>query len=121
MWLTQFHSSLANTVILFMGACGVWALFSSLRGGLSGSLLGALVIGEGLILFQGLLGVILLFTGARAAVGLHWLYGASAAVTLPGIYFLYARNKPERYQAFCLAAGAFFIVGLAIRGITTGL
>ncbi len=120
MWLTQFHSSLANTMILFMGACGVWALFSFLRGGLSGSLLGALVIGEGLILFQGLLGIILLISGARAANGLHWLYGASAAVTLPGIYYIYARNKPERLQALALAAGALFIVGLAIRGITTG-
>lgn len=118
MFLSQLHSSLATTMILFMLVCGLWGIVGAFGGGLSGSLAGSLVIGEGLILVQGLLGVLLYATGARPAQGLHFLYGLSAAITLPGIYS-YARHKPPRQQALLFGFGALFIVGLAIRGITT--
>lgn len=119
MFLTQLHNSLATTMLLFMLACGMWGVFSAFRGGLSGSLSGALVIGEGLILVQGLLGLVAYLSGARAADGIHWLYGASAAVTLPGIYS-FVRHRSARIQALWLGAGALFVFGLTIRGITTG-
>lgn len=120
MLINQLHASLANTMILFMLACGVWGLFGALRGGLGGSLAGALVIGEGLILAQSLLGVISFFLGNRPAQGgLHYLYGVSAALTLPGIYS-YTRNRPPTMQALWFGGGALFIVGLALRGRTTG-
>ena len=118
-FISQLHSSLANTMILFMLVCGIWGLVSAFTGGLSGSLSGALVLGEGLILLQGLLGAISYVGGARPAEGLHWLYGVSAAVTLPGVYS-FARNRSSSFQALWLGAGALFIVGLSIRGITTG-
>lgn len=118
-FIAQLHASLANTMILFMLVCGVWGVAQSFRGGLSPSLTGALVLGEGLVLVQGLLGIAGYLGGARPAVGLHWLYGASAAVTLPGIYGA-VRNRSANFQALWLGAGALFIVGLSLRGITTG-
>lgn len=106
-------------MILFMFACGVWGLVSAFRGGFDGSLAGALVLGEGLILLQGVLGIVLYLIGARPSNGLHFLYGVSAAVTLPGVYS-YARNKSPQQQSLMFGAAALFIMGLAIRGITTG-
>ncbi len=118
-FISQLHASLANTMILFMLVCSIWGFIEFLRGGLSGSLSGALVLGEGLIFLQGALGIILYLAGARPANGFHWLYGASALVTLPFIYGL-VRNQPVRIQVLWLAFGTFFIFGLSIRGITTG-
>jgi hypothetical protein len=117
--LAQFHNSLSTTMVLFMLACGLWGIVGAFRGGLSGSLSGALMIGQGLVLVQGLLGVVLYLAGARPANGLHWLYGASAAVTLPGVYS-FVRHRSGRLQSLYLGFGALFIFGLAIRGITTG-
>jgi hypothetical protein len=116
----QLHATLANTVILFMVACGLWGIFSAFRGGMNGNLAGALVIGQGLIVFQGLLGLISYLIGGRPAQGgLHFLYGVSILVTLPGLYG-YTRGRPPVFQALWFGGGALFIAGLAARGITTG-
>jgi hypothetical protein len=117
-FVTLLHNQLATTMLYFMFVCGVWAVIGSFRGGISGSLAGALVLGEGLILLQGVLGIILYLTGHRPAQGLHFLYGVAAAVTLPGIYS-YVKGRSSRAQALSLGLGALFIVGLAIRGIVT--
>lgn len=120
MLINQLHAALANTVILFLVVCGLWSFVSAFRGGVSGSLAGALVLGEGLILVQGLLGVVSLALGYRAAQGgLHILYGLTIALTLPGIYG-FTRDRSSESQAIWFGGGAFFIVGLTLRGITTG-
>jgi hypothetical protein len=116
--IAQLHNTLATTVILFMLVCGLWGLFGALTGGLSASLAGALMIGEGLIVVQGLLGAFAYLTGPRPARALHYLYGLAAVVTLPGIY-TYARGRPARQQALLMGLGALFIMGLAIRGVDT--
>lgn len=120
MVINQLHAALANTVILFMIACGAWGFFSAFRDGMNGSLAGALVIGEGLILVQGLLGVVSLVLGYRPVQGgLHFLYGVTMAISLPGIY-TFTRDRSAHTQSIWFGAGALFIAGLAIRGITTG-
>ena len=120
MVVVQLHATLANTVILYMVACGVWGAFSAFRGGMNGSLAGALVIGEGLILVQALLGIIGYLGGNRPSQGgLHILYGICVAISLPGVY-AYTRGRSPVTQALWFGGGALFIAGLAARGITTG-
>ncbi len=119
MFVTQLHNSLATSLILFMLVCGVWGFVSAFRGGMSGSFTGALFIGEGLIIVQGLLGVASYLLGFAPAQGLHFLYGLTAAITFPGVYS-FARGRSSESQALWYGAGALFIVGLAIRGIITG-
>jgi heme A synthase len=116
--VNQLHATLANTVILFMVVCGLWGFFAAFRGGMNGSLSGALVIGEGLIIVQGLLGGISYLLGNRPAQSLHFLYGLSTLITLPGIYS-FTRGRSSESRALWFGAGALFIAGLAIRGITT--
>lgn len=118
--INQLHATLSTTILYYMLACGLWGIFSAFRGGLGGSLSGALVIGQGLIVVQGLLGGLSYLLSYRAAEGgLHYLYGVSALVTLPGIYG-YTRGRSPETQALWFGGGALFIVGLAIRGMTTG-
>ena len=118
--INELHAALSTTIMYYMLACGLWGLFSAFRGGMGGSLAGALVIGQGLIVVQGLLGGLSFALGSRAAEGgLHYLYGVSALITLPGIYG-YTRGRSSATQALWFGGGALFIVGLAIRGTTTG-
>ena len=120
MLINQLHAGLANTVILFLTVCGLWGFVSAFRGGMNGSLWGALVIGEGLIIVQGLLGAVSYLLGYRAAQGgLHILYGLTIVITLPGIYG-FTRDRSAESQALWFGGGALFVVGLALRGITTG-
>lgn len=114
------HDRLAITVMLYMFAVGFWGLFQYFRGGaLTGSVSGALAIGQVLVLSQSLFGVILLTGGLRAVTTVHYLYGATAILVLPFVWsYMRARNPRQALLFYSLVA--VFIGGLAIRGMTTG-
>ncbi|MBN9015352.1 MAG: hypothetical protein J0H25_20505, partial [Rhizobiales bacterium] len=69
-----FHERLATTVMLFMGAVGLWGLLSFARGEvLSGSISGALAIGQVLVVVQGIMGAILFIDGGHRPSSVHYL------------------------------------------------
>jgi len=114
------HDRLATTVLLFMAALGIWGLVSFMRGeSLGGSLSGALVIGQVLIVAQGLFGAMLYLDGARPATQIHLLYGITAALVLPFVWS-YVKDRHPRQALLFYSLVALFIAGLAIRGMTTG-
>jgi len=114
------HDRLATTVILFFAVAGLWGLFEFARGGaLSGSIAGILIIGQALVMVQGLLGVALYIAGYRPATIVHILYGVTAAIVLPFLWS-YVRDRAPRQGLLLYSLVALFIVGLAIRGMTTG-
>ena len=115
------HDRLSITVLLFMVALGLWGLWGYLRGsGVSGSLWGALVIGEVLIVVEGLLGAGLFLAGSRPArPAIHILYGIFLAVALPGA-FSFTRGRTARFEALVFALVAFFLAGVTIRARLTG-
>lgn len=116
----QIHGTLSNTVLMFLFICGVWAVFTAFRGGMNSSLAGALVLAEGLLVFQVLLGLLDLVMGGRTVrMGLHILYGITIVLTLPALY-TYTKDRSATQQSLWFGGGALFIVGLALRGITTG-
>jgi hypothetical protein len=120
-FLAFLHDRLSVTMLLFMLALGVWGLWNFLRGeGMSGSYLGGLVIGEGLIVVQTLIGLALLLGGAVAVRHwLHILYGIAVVITLPAM-FAFTRGRTSRSEALMYAVVAFFIAGLTVRLQTTG-
>ena len=102
-----------------MAAVGIWGLVTFLRGGtLSGSLAGALAIGQGLIAVQVLAGVALLFVGRRPIDPTHYLYGATAILVLP-FAWSYLRSRDARLALLYYSLITLFVAGLAIRGMTT--
>lgn len=114
------HDRLSLTVLLFMGAVGLWGLINFARGGvLEGSISGGLAIGQVLIGTQGIAGLIVFFWGTRPQDSVHALYGIAAFVTLPFIW-TYVRERHPRQGLFFYSTAALFIFGLAIRGISTG-
>lgn len=115
-----FHDRLATTVLLFFLAAGLWGLFEYIRGGaLSGNIAGALMLGQGLVVLQGVLGMVLFLFGDRPDDLVHLLYGFTAALVLPFVWS-YFRNRAPRQGLLMYSLVALFIVGLAIRGMTTG-
>jgi CDP-diglyceride synthetase len=114
------HDRLATTVLLFMAAVGFWGLLSYARGAaLSGSMSGALVIGQILIVVQGLFGAVLFADGFRPATSIHLLYGITAAIVLPFVWS-YMKDRHPRQALLFYSLVALFIAGLAVRGMTTG-
>ena len=118
--LSFIHGRLAQTVILYAFAMGAWSAVNFFRGkGIDSSYWGALVIGEIMLLTQGVLGVIMLILGLRPPDLLHLLYGVLVAFSWPGVY-IYTQARQGRAEAGVYAMVSFFMFGLAIRAIMTG-
>ncbi len=118
--LAVIHGRLALTAIMFALALGIWAGWNYFRGqSVTSSYWGAVVIGELLMLGQGVLGVLLLLTGGQPADVLHFLYGVLVALTWPAVY-IYTNGRITRNENALYALASFFIFGLAIRAIMTG-
>lgn len=118
--LLRIHDQLSISVTIFWALVGLWGLVAAVRGGrLSGSIAGALVIGEILIVVQVLAGLALVFLGGRPPEPAHYLYGATGVLVLPFAWSFF-RERDQRQALVVYSLLALFIAGLAIRGITTG-
>jgi hypothetical protein len=121
--LNEIHARLANTILYYVIILAIWGLWRFVRReGVNSSYFGAIAIGEALIILQGVLGVILYLGGSGAALprpAVHILYGIVSLLVLPGIY-LFSRGDDKRRTMLIYAAAFLFLVGITLRGITTG-
>ena len=118
--LILIHDRLSNAVILFMIVIGLWGFFGFFRGEeLGGSLGGSFVIGQGLLMVQALIGLILVFEGGRPLASLHYVYGTVIVLLLPFAYTLVRDRYPRQGLLLC-STTALFIAALAFRAIVTG-
>ncbi len=122
MSVALLHDRLADTAAFYALALAVWAGFLAVRGrGVDGNYLGAVVIGEGLLLVEGVLGAWLLFAlGQSPARGLHFLYGTLALFIWPFL-FTYTRSTSGSRESVLFAAGSLFLWGLLLRAATTAV
>jgi hypothetical protein len=119
--MVQFHNILSNAVSLFTLAVTLLALYRLLRHeGLGSDFWGTVVIGEGLIVVQALVGGILLFSGYQPPRLIHYLYGALNVLTWPATY-TYTQGQDDRRQALIWTLVSAFLFGLSLRARTTGL
>jgi heme A synthase len=118
--MTTVHARFAVSVILYMAIVAGWGIVSYFRKtGMSGSYRGTLVIGELMLITQGIFGVLLVGSGYRPAQSLHFLYGGLSLFVLP-VLMTYVRFKPKNQVPLVYGLGALFITGLAIRALMTG-
>ena len=114
------HGRIAVSAVTFAFVLGVWGAWNYFRGqGITPSYWGALVIGEILMLAQGVIGALLAITGALPADLLHFLYGVLVALAWPAVY-VYTNARTGRTESGMYALVSFFIFGLAIRAMMTG-
>jgi hypothetical protein len=121
MSLTEVHGRLANTVLLYLIVMGVWGLWRYIRKeGVASSFWGALIIAEILIVVQGLLGGYLWLTGLQPdRGGVHILYGVIAALGIPSAY-IFTKGQEDRSVTLVYSLLALFLVGIALRAMSTG-
>jgi heme A synthase len=116
----DFHSSFSRVVLIYSAIIGLWGLFLYFRGSNpSPGYLGALVIAEGVGLFQGAIGLFVRSQGHAPHDALHYLYGVVLVITLPAAYFL-GKGASERRDSLIFGLAGLFMLGIAIRGVTTG-
>jgi len=119
MSLNLIHARLADTATLFIGVLALWALFLWIRkGSLEGGWFGAAVIGEVLILVEGLLGGVLYLQGMSVALPrpyLHILYGIVAVISLPAAYSYFSTLADNRSKTLAMAVVCAFLWGILLR------
>lgn len=119
--LTFLHDRLANTVILFSLAAGLWGLVAYFRRrGVTANHWGILIIGEILYAAQGLLGISLWLAGERPARTIHLLYGAVALISLPAFYAA-SKGRDDRRAALIYGLLGLFLAGIGARAMSTGV
>ena len=113
MALTQIHAGLANTAVMFVAVLGIWALFLRITNRpLDASWMGAAVVGEIVLVAQGVIGGLLYLQGLDATLArpyMHILYGAVAVVTLPAAYGYFGGIENDKVTTLAMAATCFFL------------
>jgi hypothetical protein len=119
MTLNQIHAGLANTAVLFIGILGVWALLLRFRARpLDGAWYGAAMVGELLLIAQGVIGAMLYFQGFGVLLArpfLHILYGVVAVITLPAAYTYFGQLEDEKVKSVAMAVACIFLWGILQR------
>ncbi|MCC6169863.1 MAG: hypothetical protein IT329_21780 [Caldilineaceae bacterium] len=117
--MTQLHAGLSNTAVWFVGLIGVWALLLRFRSRpLNPSWYGAAVVGEIVLVLQGLLGALLYFQGLDVMLArpfMHILYGIVAVVTLPASHSYFGHLEDDRVKTLAMAVTCFFLWGILLR------
>jgi len=116
-WL---HQRIGNAIPLYMFIFGVLSFFNYARGrGVDGGIIGAVIIGELLIIAQATLGIIMLtILGGLEQRAIHILYGCLAVIFLPGLW-VYTRGEMDRRASLIWGVAGIFMMGLTLRAITT--
>ncbi len=120
-WI-EIHGRLANTALLYTGIMALWGFWRYFRRqGIESNYWGALVIAELLYVLQGSLGAFIWLSGAGvpARGGIHVLYGVVSLMVLPGVFF-YTKGEATRRAMMVYAAALLFLVGIALRAMSTG-
>ena len=110
-----FHSRFANTVWLYLLILGLWSLWRAIRGqDVSGNFLGALVIGQVLIVVQAVLGGLLYIDGRGGNINepaIHILYSAFSLVFLPFVFLYWLRGDDSNRAQWVLTFAVLFQFG----------
>jgi heme A synthase len=117
--LLVVHSGLFRAGLLISAIVAGWGLYMYVRRlSPTSGFRSTLVLTEGLFIVQGLLGIAIFLGGRRPHDNLHWLYGVLLVIVLP-IALSYTSGRNDRQQSLVFGLAGLFMVGLAIRALTT--
>ena len=117
--MIEIHRTLSNMISLYSLIMAAWGLFNFLRRNPpDGSYNGALVLAVGLYVIEGLVGMVLVLMGLMPARLIHFLYGVTIVITIPGI-FAFTRGRNSSRESMLYGLGFLFIWGLTERAVTT--
>lgn len=120
MSLLFLHDRLSFSASLFTFAMGIGAVWLAWRGrGIDGGYLGAVLVGEALLVAQAIVGALLwLRADAGPDRGIHILYGTMAVLLWP-FALTFTRRGGTRRDSVLMAATSLFLWGIVVRAIDT--
>jgi uncharacterized membrane protein len=119
MGLSDLHSMLGNAFSLFALIIAGWALLHlAQRREIGGNFWGAVVIGEGLVAVQALIGLIMVLQGLRPARDIHFLYGIVALLSWPALFAISKGGTGRRETIFWVLVSVF-LFGIILRATAT--
>lgn len=114
------HAFLARVFTIFTLLIALYALFHLIRRQeISGDFWGAVVIGEGVVVVQSLIGLIRWIQGTYPARGIHFLYAALCLFAWP-VVFAFTKGGTGRREVLVWVLVSAFLFGLALRAMSTG-
>ena len=117
--MVEIHRILTTMISIYALLVGVWGLVNFLRRQPpDGSYYGALAIAVGLFAVQTLVGLVLVLMGLWPARTIHFLYGVTILLLIPGI-FAFTRGKNSPRESLLYGFALLFIWGLADRASET--
>ena len=117
LWL---HDRIGNAAPLFMVLLGILSFINYIRGrGLDGGMVGAIVVGEIMMIVMAVLGITLFIIFNRIqSLSIHFLYGSLSIIFIPGLW-MYTRGETDRRASLIWGVAGFFLMGLTLRAIGT--
>lgn len=113
--IVDIHGRFATTVWLYLLVLGLWSLWRAIRGrGIDGGFLGALVIGQVLILVQAILGALLWLGGLGENLNnpaIHYLYAGFSLVFIPFVFLYWLRGDDSNRAQWVLSFAVLFQFG----------
>jgi len=117
--MVEIHRILTNMISIYALLLGVWGLVNFLRRRPpDGSYNGALAIAVGLFAVQTLVGLVLVIMGLWPARTIHFLYGVTILLLIPGI-FAFTRGRNSARESLLYGFAMLFIWGLTERASET--
>ena len=120
MSVVELHARFSNTALFYFIILSAWAYWRFFRKqGMDSNYWGALIIAEGLLLLQVLIGVYMMIIGLRPArVEVHIMYGVVSLMALPAVY-MFTKGRQERPEMLMYGTTALITVGLIMRAMFT--
>ena len=113
------HGRIAYATMLYMLVVGLWGLVVYLRkGALQPSYLGALFVGEAMVVAQAVLGALMVGGGLAPYSPMHYLYGFTALIALP-LAYSYNQGRADRRALLIYSLVALFVFGAGVRATGT--
>jgi heme A synthase len=121
MSVVTIHGFVANAVNIFTLLVTLYAAMKYLqKNDLSSDFWGAVAIGEGLMVIQAVLGIIMLVEGLFPAQWVHILYGVVTALTWPATYTFTRDKQPPAREALIWMIVSAVLFGVTLRARATG-
>jgi len=118
--IVEIHARIGNAAFYYAAIMVLWGLWKIYKKqGVDPNYWGALVIAQGIVTLQGVLGATLYFFGdVKLGREIHILYGALSALALPGAY-IFTRGKTQRREMIIYGVVFILLALLTARSLRT--
>ncbi len=119
--MIHVHQALFTSVVIYFVVVALWGAVNFLRSiPPPGSFVGAVILGEVLIVVQAASGLFLLASGKHPSDNLHYLYALLILLAMPFAYLTAGQRQDRNGSGFYALAAALIVILAVVRATKTG-